>query len=360
MGQLNFTGVFFMAAGIPTSSSSLTQDLLLLEVSEEISDIGFSLTQDLLVLEVSEVSEEIRDIGDITHRSMPLLSTQTSARDTAEAQSFITSILNVILRRMTPIWEYTQRLFSKTTPESSQNIPALSQEEVKRELAGYCSTIKDTDLKIGVRVGAFEDLVARSYYLLQPWTEQGAVAVQTQIQIACNELPPRLQKELYQQLSLSMTEQLIIDSKHDLDAIFRTISKIHYELPSVELARLKSDYNFSRTQKARVGFLLSLIRLQLSHLDPDITVEILKKSVLNLFKTFDESLKSEIYTEVQKVVLQETRSNNESADYIDIEGTLINVQNDSLGKMIVDADPLGPRVLAGIRQWQSCICENSK
>ncbi len=93
--------------------------------------------------------------------------------------------------------------------------------------------------------------------------------------------------------------------------------------------------------------------MELSKLDPDVIVESLKKSVLDLFETWDESLKSEMYTEVQKVVLQEARSSDGNERYIEINGISLSVQHKFLGKMIVNAAPLGARVQLGITKWIS-------
>ncbi len=89
--------------------------------------------------------------------------------------------------------------------------------------------------------------------------------------------------------------------------IQREFGSIQKFLPSVTLARLHRLFNDQSIQKGRVNTLLSMIQLQhkVSELDPDVTLESLKKSVLNLFNTVDESVKEEIYTAVRNVVLEE-------------------------------------------------------
>ncbi len=238
-------------------------------------------------------------------------------------------------------------------PESSQETPASRQVRLEKELADHVIAIKDTDLTIRERVESFEDLLEDSYELLEPWSEQGVLAVQTQIQMGCDELPPGLKEELYKLLSRSMTEQLLIESDDDIYAMKEALSTIRKALPSVQLADLQCIYQNRFTDRGEVRVLDSMIQLKLSKLDPDVTEESLKVSVLNLFETFNESLKSEIYTEVQKVVLQETRSSNESDGYIDVAGTRVSVQDESLGKLVFDADPLGLRVQNGIKWWTS-------
>ncbi len=96
-----------------------------------------------------------------------------------------------------------------------------------------------------------------------------------------------------------------------------------------------------------------MMQIKVSKLDPDVTVESLENSVLDLFRIFNEPLKSAIYTEVQKVVFQEIRCSNESADYIDIKGSHISILYESIGKRLVNVDPLGQRVQSGIIQWLS-------
>ncbi len=320
---------------------------------------------------------------------------------------------------------------------------ASRQVTLEKKLADYVIVIKNTDLTTRARVEAFEDLLDASYELLGL---QGVLAVQTQIQMGCNELPPGWKEELYKLLSLSMTDQLFINSDEGIYAVQEVFSTIICELPSVQLAQLQSFYQtqytyegqvrvffrmiqlklsklnsdvtneipsvvreelyqllsrfmteelfidsdegiyamtealstirsvfpsvqftelpgFYRTQytdKGQVRVLFRMIQLKLSNLEPDVTVETFKTSVLNLFKTFNESLKSEIYTEVQKGVLQQARSRNESEGYIDVAGTRVSVQDESLGKLIFEADPLGLRVQLGIQKWQGLICEDSQ
>ncbi len=99
-------------------------------------------------------------------------------------------------------------------------------------------------------------------------------------------------------LSIPATGQLNVDSYQKFLGIRRAFNKIHQDLPSVKLARLHEAFNYRTTHKGRVYVLLSVIQIKLSELDPDVTVEILKKSVLDLFGALDESVKSDIYTKV--------------------------------------------------------------
>ncbi len=309
-----------MAAGVPESSSCLIQE--------------------------SSISEVSREPGGVSKSSIHVLSTQVSARADEEAQPFLTRAWAVVLVTMTQVWHFIKSLFSKATPESNQITP-------EKALAHYVIAIKNTHLTIRERVEAFSELLSASCFLLSPWTEPDFVALQTQIQIGCNELPPGFKKEVYQRLSRSMTDQLVIDAEDDIYAIQDAFTPIVQGLPSNELARLRSSFNGRKTDIGKVRVLVdfNMIQFELSKLEPDITVEILKTSVLDLFETLGDLVKSEIYTEVQKVALQESRSSNESEAYIDIKGIRVNVQNDSLGQMIVNADPLGLKVQLGMKKW---------
>ncbi len=73
--------------------------------------------------------------------------------------------------------------------------------------------------------------------------------------------------------------------------------------------------------------------------------------MLDLFGALDESVKSDIYTKVQDVVCEEKSFSVGSDDYIEINGSLVSLQDESLGKLIVNADPLGRRVQLGIEKW---------
>ncbi len=184
-----------MAAGIPTSSPLLIQQFPEREVSGE--------------------------TGGIANRSSHLLSTQTSERNAAEAQSFITRIFAVVLGRMTWVWDWIMSLLDKAPPESSQEIP-------EKEVASHVMPIQNTDLTIEERVMAFADLLDSSYDLLEPWTE----TVRTQqIQMACNELPLDIKQALYQSLSLLMTDSLVIKSDNDLFEIHAAVLSLMKNFP---------------------------------------------------------------------------------------------------------------------------------
>ncbi len=301
-----------------------------------------SLIQESLGSEVS------RDPGKMENSSSHVLSTQTSSKDSTEELSFITRFLGVVIEIITRVCHCLKLLFKyRITPE--------------RALALNIIAIKNIHLTTSDRLLAFDELLLASKQLLERCSEQDTVAIYTQIQIGYNELPSGLKKELYQRLSLSRTEQLIIDSDEGLQAALEAVYTIYNDLPSVALGELQTRFYKQFSNKEQVRILLKIIRLSILDLDPDVTAESLKRVVLDLFGTFNEPLKSEIDVEMRKIAYKQSRSTDDvegggSVGFIhiptiNIEGVSISFQDPSLGRRIVYADPLGPIVQSGLTEW---------
>ncbi len=293
-----------------------------------------------------------RDAGEM-ERGSPIHTSETGSE---EAQSFVRRSWRAVSGLITWIWDHIKLLFIKKIPESSQEALACSKAAFKTSVACYINVIKDPNLTVEERLRGFYDLLEVASNFLGESSAERAVCVETQVQTACNELPPWIQQELCQRLAVSDTGRLKADSYPNLLEIRKILKKVEKELPSVKLAKLHRLLSNRMTPQGRVSYLLSIIELQykLSKRDPHVTLEGLKQYVLYLFKTFDESVKEGIYTAVRNVVLEEQSSS------VEINGSLVSIQNDSLGKMIVNADPLGRRVQLGMKQWRGLICANSK
>ncbi len=302
-------------------------------------------------------SEISRETGKIATSSIHELFTQTSAEDALEARScstrFLDAFLGMIRRvcsciKATPAFTIETPAFTTETPASSIETPASTKKTFRKKLECSMILIKDPNLTVEERLSGFYDLLEVLSNFLGASSAERAVCVETQVQTACNELPSWIQQELCRCLAVSDIGRLKADSYPNLLEIRKILRKVEKDLPSVKLARLHRLFDNRITHQGRVSHLLSIIEVQykLSKLDPHITVEALKKYVLYLFNTFDESVKEGIYTAVRNVVLEEKSSS------VEINGSLVSIQNESLGELIVNADPLGRRVQLGMKQWR--------
>ncbi len=243
---------------------------------------------DSLLKQGSLGSKVLIDTGEMAGRSCRLLSTKTSEKDGAEVQSFSTRVLSVI----TQIWHNIQALFSQEIPESSREIFEYSQEPLKKELECHIATMKDPNLNLSPleKLDVFLSLLEFSCEWLEYGPEEMDVCVGTQIQDACNELPPLLKQELYLHLGVPDTGQLKVDSYQDLLRIREEFRVIHEDLPSVELARLHRVFLAQTTHKGRSNTMLSMMQVsrKISKLDPDVTLASIKAFVTGLDDTYDE------------------------------------------------------------------------
>ncbi len=231
---------------------------------------------DSLLRQGSLGSKVLIDTGEMAGRSYRLLSTKTSEKDGAEVQSFSTRVLSVI----TQIWHNIQALFS-------QEIPEYSQEPLKKKLECHIAKMKDPNLNLSPleKLDVFLSLLEFSCEWLEYGPEEMDVCVGTQIQDACNELPPLLKQELYRHLGVPDTGQLKVDSYQDLLRIREEFRVIHEDLPSVELARLHRLFLAQTTHKGRINTILSMMQVshKISELDPDVTSASIKAFVTGLY-----------------------------------------------------------------------------
>ncbi len=349
----------------------------------------------------SSASEVLREPGKMGNRSVAAFSKQPSEKGGTEAQSFITKVVSVILSVIILIWDGLKSLFreatpessnatlasskitpkpsqttpepskttpkpsqttpepskttpkpSQTTPEPSQTTPKPSQTtpEPSKTTFVFSEATKDSTPTVRAATKSFCELLKISIGALDKWDNRLARSYETRIRAACDLLPPLLQQKLYRSLNISDTGPLKVDSYENLQEIQRLFRLIKEELPSLELVRLEQLFNNRSTDKARARILLQVGEIKLSELDPDVTVEILKKSMLDLFERLDESVKSSIYTEVYNAVGEERGSSIVLDSQTAVNGGCGSIQPESMGKMIVETDPCGVEVQAGIRK----------
>ncbi len=313
-----------MAAGIPASFPSVTQDL-----------------------SVSEVLRKTRDTGDITHRSIHLLSTQILEQGSKELPSFYTRALGVFAGIIEWVWTCMNSLLGKAVPEASKKTD-------EQQLTLHVITCKKTNLTIQEKLSAFKHLIESSYELLDRCSKQRALAIHIKIQNSYNELPDSLKNRL--EILLQRDTGKLIEERRELNinnlderiSIINGIDQIYHDLNSVVLAKYAIEFSTVSTNKEKVNLLLKVMDITLSELDPDITETYLQSYVLRLFDSLEDSVQQEIYREVQAVILP---VNGAAWAGSIMNNVYIRASCPDFGSIFLRSRPCESRVRAGLRSW---------
>ncbi len=129
----------------------------------------------------------------------------------------------------------------------------------------------------------------------------------------------------------------------------RMIHDMVEDLPSSKLTIIENKLSNAITDKTRIELLLEMIKIRPSDLDPQMTNDVLNTRVLMAFDAFRNSLKKEIYVQIQTFSRSSFRREERP---IEVDGIEVSIDDDQFPVLAVRRNPCGDmmiRALSAVR-----------
>ncbi len=124
---------------------------------------------------------------------------------------------------------------------------------------------------------------------------------------------------------------------HDIQ-VPRMINDMVKDLPSSKLTIIENKLSNATTDKTRIELLLEMIQITQSDLDPQMTSDVLNTRVLMAFDAFRDSLKEEIYVQIQTFSRSPFRREERP---IEVGGIEVSIDDDHSPVLAVRRNPRG-------------------
>ncbi len=270
--------------------------------------------------------------------------TQVSASGAIAQLPFITRCWNAVTGVALAIW--------KVVSGVSTWIWGYISAPFRRELVV-------SEVGLGYNLGVLAELLIQAK-CSPPKTDSEVEMGHAQIRTVYNQLnfrvKERLQREVYlcmlmenknnkNQKTWELNEDGTVDIGDIIDAyqyhdiqVPRIIKDMVKALPSSKLTIIENKLSNATTDKTRIELLLEMIKITQSDLDPQMTSDVLNTRVLMAFDAFRDSLKEEIYVQIQTFSRSPFRGEERP---IEVGGIEVSIDDDHSPVLAVRRNPRG-------------------
>ncbi len=196
---------------------------------------------------------------------------------------------------------------------------------------------------------AFNALVINVNKARDQSSEEVSLLAEAQLRMAYNLLshPIKKQLDVWIQGPNELESEVDIVAANKGMNISKILTTMYDQLPSVLLDYYQKMLSTMDANAQKAGVILRLLRIDTSPLDPDVTEEILNKSVLSALDTCSVSFRKIFYNMVQSYVLgyeKDSLQKINSQFYLEINGMMISTANPNFSSLLVETEPRAERV----------------